>query len=172
MRSGWRRISAAEPLKGCWTAINLEKETPMKKLMIGSVAAAGAALIAASALAGEGKGEGRWGGHFDRMDTNGDGVVTADEMSEKHAQFIEDADANGDGGVSKEEMQAFHQAKREEWRAKRNPDKNGDGVVDRTEYLNAAQQRFDRMDKDGNGVLSEDEQRHRRGHHGRRGKKD
>lgn len=145
----------------------------MKKLMIGSIAAAGAALIAASALAAdEGKGEGRWGGHFDRMDVNGDGVVTADEMSEKHAQFIEDADANGDGAVSKDEMKAFRDAKREEWREKRDPDKNGDGVVDKTEYLNAAQERFDRMDKDGNGVLSEDEQRKRRGHHGRFGKKD
>ncbi|WP_375203666.1 EF-hand domain-containing protein [Hyphococcus sp.] len=147
----------------------------MKKIMIGSIAAAGAALIAASAFAGEGKGpggEGRWSGHWDRMDVNGDGVLTADEMSEKHAQFIEDADADGDGAVTKDEMKAFHEAKRAEWREKRNPDKNGDGVVDKTEYLNAAQERFDKMDKDGNGVLSEDEQRQRRGHHGRRGKKD
>ncbi|WP_428409990.1 EF-hand domain-containing protein [Hyphococcus sp.] len=143
----------------------------MKKLMIGSIAAAGAALIAASAMAGEGKGEGRWSGHWDRMDVNGDGVLTADEMSEKHAQFIEDADADGDGAVTKEEMKAFHEAKRAEWREARNPDKNGDGVVDKTEYINAAQERFDKMDKDGNGVLSEDEQK-RRGHHGGRGKKD
>ncbi|MFC2954023.1 EF-hand domain-containing protein [Marinicaulis aureus] len=144
----------------------------MKKIMIGSIAAAGAALIAASALAADGKGEGRWSGHWDRMDVNGDGVLTADEMSDKHAQFIADADADGDGAVTKDEMKAFHETKREEWRAERNPDKNGDGVVDRTEYVNAAQERFDKMDKDGNGVLSEDEQRSRRGHHGRRGKKD
>ncbi len=141
----------------------------MKKIMIGSVVAAGAVLVAASAYAGEGKGPGK---HWDRMDVNGDGVLTADEMSEKHAAMIEAADADGDGAVTKDEMEAFHKAKREEWKAKRNPDKNGDGVVDRTEYINAAQERFDKMDKDGNGVLSEDEQHRRRGHHGRRGKKD
>lgn len=139
----------------------------MKKIMIGSMVAAGAALVAASAWAGDGKDGGRW----DRMDTNGDGEISADEMSEKSAAWLEAADADGNGAVSKEEMKAFHKAKREEHRAKRNPDKNNDGVVDRTEYLNAAQERFDKMDKDGNGVLSEDEQR-RRGHHRRGHRKD
>ncbi len=134
------------------------------KLMLGTMVAAGAALMAAGAMAAEG-GKGRG---WDRMDVNGDGKLTAEEMSEKNAAFIEKADADGDGAVTKEEMKAFHQARRAEWREKRNPDKNDDGVVDRTEYVNAAQERFDRMDKDGNGVLSEDEMR-RRGHgHGRR----
>jgi Ca2+-binding EF-hand superfamily protein len=130
----------------------------MKRLMIGTLAVAGAALMAASALAGEGKGSGRG---WDRMDKNGDGEITAEELSDKHADFIVGADADGSGGVSKEEMKAFHEAKR----AERNPDKNGDGVVDRTEYVTAAQERFEKMDKDGNGVLSEDEMRRK---HGRR----
>lgn len=141
----------------------------MKKIMIGTIAAAGAALIAASAMAGEGKGP---GGHrdpgrgFDRMDVNGDGKLTADEMSEMHAKLIEDADADGDGAVTRDEMKAFHDAKRAEFREKHNPDANGDGVVDRTEYIDAAQKRFDKKDKNGDGVLSEDEMdRH---HHGGR----
>ncbi|PQA87265.1 EF-hand domain-containing protein [Hyphococcus luteus] len=141
------------------------------KLMLGTMAAAGAALMAAGAMAAEGgKGPGQgYGRGFDRMDVNGDGKLTAEEMSKKHAAFIEQADADGDGAVTKEEMKAFHEARRAEWREKRNPDENGDGVVDRTEYMNAAQERFDRMDKDGDGVLSEDEmrRRHHRGH-GRR----
>ncbi len=141
-----------------------------KKLMIGTIAAAGAALIAAGAMAAEGKGPGRG---WDRMDVNGDGKITAEEMSEKNAKFIEQADADGDGAVTQEEMKSFHEAKRAEMREQRNPDKNGDGVVDRTEYVTAAQERFDRQDKDGDGVLSEDEMD--RGH-GRRsghgGKKD
>ncbi len=132
----------------------------MKKLMIGTLAVAGAALVAASAYAAEGKG-GRW----DKLDKNGDGELTAEEMSSKHADFIVQADTDGSGGVSKEEMKAFHEAKRSE----RNPDKNADGVVDKTEFINAAQERFDKMDKDGNGVLSEDEMRRKHGRRHRRG---
>jgi hypothetical protein len=145
----------------------------MKKIMIGTLAVAGAALLAATAYAGEGKGRGH-GGHWDKMDVNGDGEITADEMNGKSAEFLAAADTDGNGAVSKDEMKAFHEAKRAEHRAKRNPDKNGDGLVDKTEYINAAQERFDKMDKDGNGVLSEDEQHRegRRGHHRRGDKND
>ena len=131
----------------------------MKRVLIIPIVALGIAAFAASALAKDG--HGRW----DRMDANGDGEISAEEMDAHKAAFLEGADADGNGAVSKEEMQAFHEARRAEWKAKHNPDKNGDGVVDRTEYINAAQERFDRMDKDGDGVLSEDEQRR---HHGKR----
>ncbi|MEM9496272.1 MAG: hypothetical protein AAGA09_09735, partial [Pseudomonadota bacterium] len=49
-----------------------------------------------------------------------------------------------------------------------NPDKNTDGVVDRTEFIEAAGDRFDRLDKDGDGVLSEDERKRRHGRRHRR----
>lgn len=124
----------------------------MKRLTIGTLAVAGAALLAASASASEGKG-GRW----DKLDVNGDGQLTADEMDERTAKFLDGADADGDGAISKEEMKTFHEARRAEHRAKRNPDKNGDGVADRNEFVNSAQSMFDRLDKDGNGLLSEDE---------------
>ncbi len=143
----------------------------MKKMMIGTLAVAGAALIAATAYADDGKGRGH-GGHWDKMDANGDGVLTADEVSGRSAEWFAAADADGDGAVTKEEMKAYHQAKRAERREKHNPDKNGDGVVDRTEYITAAQDRFDRLDKNGDGVLSEDELRRNRGHHRRGGKKE
>ncbi|WDI32132.1 hypothetical protein PUV54_02865 [Hyphococcus flavus] len=135
-----------------------------KKIIFGAMAAAGAGLIAAGAYADDGKGR---GGHWEKMDTNGDGEITADEMSDRFAAHLEEADTDGSGGISKEEMKAFRQARRDARREARNPDKNDDGVVDRTEFINAAQERFDRMDKDGDGVLSEDERR-RRGHRGKR----
>ena len=135
-----------------------------KKIVFGALAAASAALFAAGAYAGDGKGR---GGHWDKMDTNGDGEITADEASDRFAEHLAAADTDGSGGVSKDEMKAFHQARRAERREKRNPDKNDDGVVDKTEFLNAAQERFDRLDKDGDGVLSEDERRRKRGHRGR-----
>ena len=141
----------------------------MKKIMIGTMAVAGAALLAATAYAAEGRGEGRGGGHWDKMDVNGDGELSADEMDAKTAEFLSKADTDGNGAISKAEIKAFHEARRAERKEARNPDKNGDGVVDRTEYLNAAQERFDKMDKDGNGVISEDEQRQRRGRGHRRG---
>ncbi len=141
-----------------------------KKIVFGAMAAAGAALMAAGAYADDGKGR---GGHWDKMDANGDGEITADEMSGRFSEHLDEMDTDGSGGVSKEEMKAFHQARREARKEARNPDKNDDGVVDRTEFINAAQERFDKMDKDGDGVLSEDERkrRGRRGHH-RRGDKE
>ena len=119
-------------------------------------------------MASDGKGR-----SWERMDANGDGKVTAEEMSAKNARFIEMADADGDGAVTEEEAKAFREAKRAQMRAKHNPDKNGDGVVDKTEYINAAQDRFDRLDKNGDGVLSEEELQ-KRGHGRRfgRGKQD
>lgn len=135
----------------------------MRKILIGSVAGLGFGLAALGAMAAQGKG----GRGFDRLDTDGDGKVTAEEMNAKHEAMIENADSDGDGAVTKEEMKAYHEARRAEWREKRDPDKNGDGVVDRQEYINAAQDRFERMDKNGNGVIDEDEKHNRRGHHRR-----
>ncbi|WP_425407721.1 EF-hand domain-containing protein [Hyphococcus sp.] len=133
------------------------------KIVFSAIAAAGAALLTAGAYAEDGKGR---GGYWEKMDTNGDGEITADEASDRFAERLEAADTDGSGGVSKAEMEAYHKARRAERREARNPDKNDDGVVDRTEFVNAAQERFERMDKNGDGVLSEDERR-RRGHRGR-----
>lgn len=138
----------------------------MKRFLIASAAGLGLSLIAAGAYAGPGKG----GGHFDRMDTNGDGKVTAEELSERQSELIANADSDGDGAVTKDELKAYHQARHAEWREKHNPDANDDGVIDRTEFISAAQERFDRMDKNGDGVISEDERGkrgHRRGRHHR-----
>ncbi|MEM8772618.1 MAG: hypothetical protein AAGD92_13310 [Pseudomonadota bacterium] len=112
-------------------------------------------------------GKGARGGGFDRLDLNGDGEVTVDELNENQAILLQEADANADGAITREEMRAFRKAKREQLRAERNPDKNGDGVIDRLEFDQAADERFKRMDKNGDGVISEDERR-RRGHRGER----
>jgi len=133
----------------------------MKKILI--VAAAGLGVTMTAAYAGHGNGQGRGDARWEKLDVNGDGKVTAEEMTEAHTDLIEKADSDGDGAITKDEMKAYHEARRAEWRAKHNPDKNDDGVIDRTEFINAAQERFDRMDKNGDGVISEDEQK-RRGH--------
>jgi Ca2+-binding EF-hand superfamily protein len=142
----------------------------MNKLMMGTIAAAGLSIVAAGAMAGDHKG-GRGYDHWEKMDANGDGEISADEINARHAAMIEAADADGNGAVSKEEMQAYREARRAEWREKHNPDKNGDGVVDKTEFLQNAQEMFDKLDENGDGVLSEDEQTRHRRHHRRGGKK-
>ena len=141
----------------------------MKKILIASTVGIAASILAVSAYAQPGgKGHG-----FDRLDTNGDGEVTAEELDSRQAALLEAADANGDGAITKDEMKAYRKAKREERRAERNPDTNGDGLVDRVEFQAAADKRFDRMDENGDGVLSEDELKKRRDHRkrGKRGKK-
>lgn len=140
----------------------------MRAIIIGSIAGLGLGLAAMGAVAAGGKGGDRG---FDRLDANDDGKVTAEEMNARHEAWIEEADADGDGAVTEEEAKALREARRAEWRGKRNPDKNGDGVVDRLEYMAAAEERFEKMDKNGNGVIDEDEQRRQghRGHH-RRGR--
>ena len=133
----------------------------MKKLIMASTVGLALSFAAMSAYAGPGKD----GKHFDRMDSNGDGKITAEELSERQAELIANADSDGDGALTKDELKAYRKEKREEHRAKHNPDANDDGLIDRTEFINAAQERFDRMDKNGDGVISEDERRKR----GRRG---
>ena len=122
----------------------------------------GIGIAGVTAVSAQGPGQ-RSGERFERLDANNDGELTLEEMTAKQAAMIEEADADGNGAVSKAEMRAFREAKR----AERNPDKNDDGVIDRTEFLNAAQDRFDRLDADGDGLLSEDE-RPRKGRWGRR----
>jgi EF-hand domain pair/EF hand len=138
----------------------------MNKIIIGLIAGAGLSLVAASAIAGDGKGA----KHFDRLDTNGDGEISAEEMNarnqarhEHHENIMAEADTDGNGSLSREEAKAYYQAKK----AARNPDKNGDGKVDRDEFLAKADERFEKLDKNGDGVLTADERkkhRHRSRH--------
>lgn len=74
----------------------------MKKLILPLLIAALAMPIAA--LACPGKGDSKRGGHFQKMDANSDGVVTADEHATMAAQRFSKMDANGDGKVTADEM--------------------------------------------------------------------
>lgn len=137
----------------------------MRKSLIAIGAGISVSLLAGAVLAEPG---GK-GSRFEKLDANGDGKVTEQELAARRSAMIEAADQNGDGALTESEMHAFREAKRAERRAKRNPDKNGDGVIDRAEYDLAADERFERMDKNGDGVISEDERkrRHWRHRHGR-----
>ena len=130
-------------------------------LLLGVGLATAVVAVASAAPGGDPRG----------LDSDGDGLITAEELAARNAALIEAADADGDGAISKEEMKSHREKKRAEMRAKRNPDKNGDGVVSYAEFQDAANARFERLDKNGDGVIDEDEQKkHRRGHGPRGGR--
>lgn len=66
-------------------------------------------------------------------------------------------DTDGDGVVTRAELEANRDARRAEHERRRFPDANEDGVVSTAEFLAAAEQRFARLDANGDGVLSPDE---------------
>ena len=86
----------------------------MKKLILPLLIAALAIPVAAMACPG--KGDAKRGAHFQKMDANGDGVVTADEHAAMAAQRFSKMDANGDGKVTSDEMKAGWKEKRRSWK--------------------------------------------------------
>jgi len=76
----------------------------MKKLMLPLLIAVLAIPVAAMACPS--KGDAKHGGHFQKADTNGDGVITADEHAAMAARHFSKMDANGDGKVTRDEMKA------------------------------------------------------------------
>lgn len=72
----------------------------MKKLILPLLIAALAMPVAAMACSGKGK----HGGHFEKMDTNGDGAISAEEHAAGAAKRFSKMDANDDGKVTRDEM--------------------------------------------------------------------
>lgn len=83
--------------------------------------------------------------------------------SAKMLEHFDEIDADKDGKVTQDELKAHHDAKKAE------ADTDGDGKLSKAEFLAKAEKRaehkFSRMDKDGDGFISEDEKGKR--HHGK-----
>ena len=62
--------------------------------------------VPAVAMACPGGSDGKRGGHFQQMDTNGDGAVSVEEHEAMAAERFSKMDTNGDGKVTKDEMKA------------------------------------------------------------------
>lgn len=107
-----------------------------------------------------------------RGDANGDGVVDRDEFRGKDEHF-DKIDADGDGQLTKEECKAAKKTRRGE-RGKKHFEKrdaNGNGVIDRDEF-GGKDERFAKMDTDGNGELTHEEiKAARKARHAQRGER-
>lgn len=126
-----------------------------------------AAIIGVSALGAAAYAGDKASDHFSRFDKDGDGKVAVSELDARHKDFLAEADKDGDGFITKDEMRASHEARRSEHMARMFPDANNDGSVSRREYEDAVRDRFNELDKNGDGLIAKEEMGE---HHMRRGR--
>ncbi|QKC95953.1 EF-hand domain-containing protein [Mesorhizobium sp. NZP2298] len=99
-----------------------------------------------------------------RIDTNGDGAISKDEMTAARERLFRKLDRNGDGVIDEKEMESARQAIKDRaevaqarlgsrWRRM---DANGDGKVSEQEFA-SSMPLFDLADRDGDGKISADE---------------
>ncbi len=112
---------------------------------------------------------------FGRLDADGNGLVTTEEVpppfADRFEQLLERADKNQDGQLSKKELLAFSRRMKafEEQRPSqkeindrlakliRQFDTNGDSLLNKKELPRRLKGRFDRLDADGDGTLDREE---------------
>lgn len=98
---------------------------------------------------------------LDRLDTNGDGIVSRDEIQAARERLFERLDLDGDGYLDAREIDILRDAIMDRAVAMqarlgsqlRRKDENGDGTVS-TEEFRARTLLFDLADRDGDGRLS------------------
>jgi len=106
-------------------------------------------------------------GHFAKLDTNADGVVTTAEFEARVLEHWTKSDANQDGKVTADEMKAQFAAHKQERFTKR--DANGNGVLERTEVEKMPEVFFTKLDTDKSGTLSQTELQSGHSKHGDKG---
>lgn len=114
-------------------------------------------------------------GNKPQVDANGDGAISKAEVAAMQAEQFGKLDLDGNGEVSADELtehtlnrQRQRIARMAEMQVKR-LDADGDGGVSEEEFTANAQKGFDQRDKNSDGKLTRDEMRAQAGPRGQRG---
>lgn len=86
-----------------------------------------------------------------KSDTNQDGQITREEFVAARAERFDRLDRNGDGFIDEADLPRRLARRYEELGAQ--ADRDGDGKVNREEFVSAPTVAFDAADLDGNDVL-------------------
>ena len=87
---------------------------------------------------------------FDRLDGDGDGVITKGEFSTNKVIFVTALDVDGDNKLSREEIRLSDDAFAE-------LDRDKDGKIDGYEFVESPLVRFEKIDLDRDGVVTFEE---------------
>ena len=101
------------------------------------------------------------GSALDKADADHDGYVTREELKAARSAQFDRLDRNGDGVVTLSEFPRLARSKRAKAQALKavinRADHDGDGRVTRTEFVDGPSALFDRADRDHDGRLSREE---------------
>lgn len=97
-----------------------------------------------------------FGAMFAKIDADGDGMVTQEEIDTYRAEKLTEFDASGDGALSIEEFDELYRelTRKRMVRAFQRLDADGDGVITAEEMDAQFGNIVERMDRDGSGALS------------------
>lgn len=108
-------------------------------------------------------------GHFAKLDKDGNGAVTTQEFESGLLERFARSDANQDGKVTADELKARFAEHKQERFEKR--DENGNGVLERAELGKMPDELFARLDSDNSWTLTKDELANKRMRHGKHAEK-
>lgn len=139
-----------------------------KTLALGGAAVAGLSLLVAAGIAYADRGHGwRHGAGMmnmaERYDANNDGKVNQEEIDSNRTQWHVEFDKDKSGDLNLAEFeQLWLKARREEMvREYQDFDRDGDGKVTGEEYKKPMSNTVANMDRNGDGVLSQEDRRRR-----------